>query len=140
MIPRLERKYIPKLSKKKSYKKIKLIILMPFVLPLYGMTQAVKYLGKVLKIKRKNKPDIILKNIIAGWTNLVLHNPVKEETAMKRANICATCPAAKFSGGVHTVVVDKKTTQIRGLVCSDCGCPLSAKVRADYDYCPRGLW
>jgi len=97
-------------------------------------------LMKLVRIKRKNKPDIVLENIIAGWTNLTLHDSVVEQTAMKRANICAKCPAARFSGGVHTIIVDKKTTQVRGLVCGDCGCPLSAKIRSNNDYCPRGLW
>ena len=113
-----------------------LILFVP-IAPFYYGT---RHLIKKIKLKRKNKPTIVLQNIIAGWTNLMLHNEVAERTAMHRANICAECPAAKFSGGVHTIVVDNRTTQVRGLVCTDCGCPLSAKVRSDGDYCPRGLW
>lgn len=140
MISRLERKYLPRLRKKKIYKQVKFLLLAPIVIPIYGLVQGTKYLIGLVRIERKDKPDIILTNIIAGWTNLVLHNSVIEETALKRANICAKCPAARFSGGVHAIVVDNKTTQVRGLVCGDCGCPLSAKVRSDNDYCPRGLW
>ena len=45
-----------------------------------------------------------------------------------------------FINGLHTMVVDKKTTQVRGLKCGKCGCPLSAKVRAPQDACPIGKW
>jgi hypothetical protein len=137
---RWERKHIPNLRHNKTYKKIKVAIFMPFILPIYIIKSVFKYLVGLAKIKRKHKPDLILSNIIAGWTNLIIDNPVVEEVAMKRANICAGCPSAEIMGGVSTIIVDNKTTQVRGMKCNECGCPLSAKVRAMNDYCPLGLW
>lgn len=137
---RLEMKYIPNLRRKKYYKITKFIVLLPFRATIHYTTVGIRYLISLIRFKRKNKPDIVLANIIAGWTNLVLHNAVSERTAMYRANICAECPSAEFSTAVHTIVVDKKTTQVRGMKCGKCGCPLSAKVRADGDYCPLGKW
>ena len=87
-----------------------------------------------------NKPKIKLQNIVNGWYNLAVTNPVVERVAMERANICATCPFAEMSSGIHTMVIDNKTTHIRGLKCTKCGCPLSAKVRSSEDYCPIGRW
>lgn len=140
MIARFERKYLPNLKNNIYYKYTKLILLAPFLLTISIFIYVFKHIVKRIRIKRKNKPDLVLENIVKGWTNLVLHNEVTEKVAMHRANICAKCPAAVFSGGIHTIVVDNRTTQVRGLKCSDCGCPLSAKVRSDGDYCPRGLW
>jgi len=135
-----ERKYIPNLRHNKTYKKVKVAIFMPFILPIYVIRLAFTHLIKLVKIKRKHKPDLILSNIIAGWTNLMINNPVAEEVAMKRANICAQCPSAQLMGGVSTIIIDNKTTQVRGLKCSECGCPLSAKIRAMNDYCPLSKW
>lgn len=137
---RWERKYIPNLRHNKTYKKVKVAIFMPFILPIYLIKSAFKYLISLVTIKRRHKPDLILSNIIAGWTNLIIDNPVAEKVAMERANICATCPSAQMMGGISTIVVDNKTTQVRGLKCGECGCPLSAKVRATSDHCPLGKW
>ena len=139
-IPRLERKYIPNLRKRSYYKVLKLIILVPPAIPIYYLHKGLQSIIKLVRFKRKNKPDIVLENIIAGWTNLVLYDAVVEKTALHRANICAQCPSAEFSGGIHTAVIDNRTTNIRGLKCTECGCPLSAKVRSNNDYCPLGKW
>lgn len=136
MITRLEQKYIPNLRRHKIYKFMRFIILVPFLLPLHLLKKAYSS----IRFKRKNKPDIVLENIVKGWINLMIHNSVSEEVAMTRANICAKCPLAEFSSGVHTVVVDRKTTHVRGMVCKGCGCPLSAKIRSPYEFCPLAKW
>ena len=137
-LKRLERKYIPNMRHNKLYIILKYIIATPIVLLLY----VVKILKQ--KLKRQNnktdKPNIILSNIIAGWSNLVFTDPQVEALAIQRAAICAKCPFAEVLNGLHTMVVDKKTTQVRGLKCGKCGCPLSAKVRAPQDSCPIGKW
>ena len=124
----------------KLYIILKYIIATPIVLLLY----VVKVLKQKLKRYRQNtktdKPNIILSNIIAGWSNLVFTDPQVEALAIQRAAICAKCPFAEVLNGLHTIVVDKKTTQVRGLKCGKCGCPLSAKVRAPHDSCPAGKW
>ena len=137
-LKRLERKYIPNMRHNKLYIILKYIIATPIVLLLY----VVKILKQ--KLKRQNnktdKPNIILSNIIAGWGNLLFTDPQVEALAIQRAAICAKCPFAEVLNGLHTMVVDKKTTQVRGLKCGKCGCPLSAKVRAPQDACPIGKW
>ena len=137
-LKRLERKYIPNMRHNKLYIILKYIIATPIVLLLY----VVKILKQ--KLKRQNnktdKPNIILSNIIAGWGNLIFTDPQVEALAIQRAAICAKCPFAEVLNGLHTMVVDKKTTQVRGLKCGKCGCPLSAKVRAPQDSCPIGKW
>jgi hypothetical protein len=139
-IPRLERKYIPNLRKSKVYKFIKLALIIPFVLPIYYIKLGITRLIGLVTIKRANKPDIVFQNIVDGWKNLVLYNEVVEQVAIKRAEICSKCPSAKFSNGVHTIVVDNQTKHIRGLYCDECNCPLSAKVRSSNDYCPLRKW
>jgi len=137
-LKRLERKYIPNMRHNKLYIVLKYIIATPIILLLY--------IAKVLKerlkkpITRVDKPSIILSNIIAGWSNLVFTDPQVEALAIQRAAICAKCPFAEIVNGLHTIVVDKKTTQVRGLKCGKCGCPLSAKVRAPHDSCPIRKW
>ena len=134
-IKKFEKKHYPKFRKNRAYVIFKILILSPIILLILAQRGF-----NAITIKRADKPDIKMKNIVNGWKNLVIDNPVVERVAIHRANICAECPFAVMSTGVHTVVVDNKTTQIRGLKCSKCGCPLSAKVRSSFDYCPIGKW
>jgi hypothetical protein len=136
----LERKYIPNLRHKQLYKAIKITLLTPILLPIYLIKLGLKEVIGLIKIKRRGKPDIVLSNIIAGWSNLAFTDPAVESLAIERAAICAKCPFAEMSTGLHTIVVDNKTTQVRGLKCGKCGCPLSAKVRTPMDGCPIGRW
>ncbi len=133
----LERKHIPNFRRNKHYKIAKVIILTPIVFPVYLIQTGVQYVISKITIKRKDKPDIKLQNIINGWANLIFPDPEMEALAKQRAAICAKCPLAEMVGGVHRVVVDNKTVEVRGLVCTACGCPLSAKVRSKGEYCPH---
>ena len=134
-IKNFEKKYYPNFRKDKVYVIFKILLLSPIVL-----VSLLKKGFNTVSIQREDKPDLKLKNIVNGWKNLIIDNPVVERVAIHRANICAECPFAVMSSGVHTLVVDNKTTQIRGMKCSKCGCPLSAKVRSSFDYCPIGKW
>jgi len=134
-IKNFEKKYYPNFRKNKVYVIFKILLLSPIVL-----VSLLKKGFNTVSIQREDKPDLKLKNIVNGWKNLIIDNPVVERVAIHRANICAECPFAVMSSGVHTLVVDNKTTQIRGMKCSKCGCPLSAKVRSSFDYCPIGKW
>lgn len=136
----LERKYIPNVSRTKTYIFFKITLLAPIVVPFVLLQASIKWLISKVRIKRRGKPDIILQNIVDGWTNLILPDQVSEELAVKRANICARCPFAEMSSGTYTIVVDNRTKNIRGMSCGRCGCPLSAKVRAKNDSCPIGNW
>ena len=134
---KLERKYIPNMRHNKLYIIIRFILFIPILLPMCAITVTKQILKKNTRV---DKPNIILSNIIAGWSNLVFTDPEVEALAIQRAAICAKCPFAEVLNGLHTMVVDKKTTQVRGLKCGKCGCPLSAKVRAPQDACPIGKW
>jgi hypothetical protein len=137
-IAKQERKYLPSLRRNKRYKFAKAVILAPLLVPLYYLQVGIVK----LKSKRISQSAIFTKmqHIVDGWTNLIIEDPVAEEIALSRASICAGCPFAEMSTGLHTVVVDNKTKQIRGMKCGKCGCPLSAKVRSLNDHCPEGKW
>ena len=140
----LERKYIPNLRHKKGYKNFKKglgLLFIPFILPIYFIKHGTMYIASKIRFKRGNeKPDIILSNIIAGWANLAFPSERIEKVAMQRAEICAKCPFAVMMNGTHTITVDGKSTNVRGMKCDKCGCPLSAKIRALEDRCPIGKW
>lgn len=137
----LERKLIPTIRLKKWYKVTKFILAVPFILPVYFLRTGLSFLIKKVKIKRTLKPDIVLQNIVDGWANLIIPDPVVEEIAIRRASICSECPFAKPFGEVGNIITSMDSIkQIRGVKCSECGCPLSAKVRSKNDSCPRGLW
>ena len=140
-VSRLERSYYPSVRKKSWYLFLKLIILLPFVI-----IAQIQRLMRYLRARRsgvgtynKDKPPIVLANIVSGFTNLTFPNEATEQLAYKRAAICAACPAAE-KVGVYSIIVDKRTKNIQGMRCKDCGCNLSAKVRSERDYCPRGKW
>jgi hypothetical protein len=139
LIKRFEARFIPRLRFNKWYKLVKLIILLPLLIPTLGLYRLAIYLLGGIKIKRKTKPDIVFKNIVDGFANLAFPDPKAEEIALTRADICAKCPFAQPSG-LYSIIFDNKTTQIQGMACSKCGCNLSAKVRSLNDYCPDSRW
>ena len=130
-----EKQYLSKKTRKSEwYFWLKLLILWPAVL--IGLIERAIFHKK---IPRGDKPPIVLANIVAGFTNLAFPSKDIEAMAMKRAAICAECPAAQKTG-IYSVVVDKRTKNIQGMKCADCGCNLSAKVRTVHEHCPRGKW
>ena len=141
-INKWERRYISRKHYKSAwYFFVKLALLFPLVL----IDQLVR-LGSFAynavfrgRIQRADKPDVVFKNIVAGFTGLAFPNEKVEALATRRAEICAECPSAVESG-LYTAVVDKRTTKIQGMKCAECGCNLSAKVRSTGDYCPLGKW
>lgn len=141
-INRWERRHISyKYYKTTWYFFIKLTLLLPLV-----VVDRIMRLGSLAynalfkgKVKRASKPDIVFKNIVAGFAGLAFPNEKVEALAKRRAEICAVCPSAVESG-LYTAVADKRTTKIQGMKCAECGCNLSAKVRSTNDYCPLGKW
>lgn len=75
--------------------------------------------------------------ILEGWKNYMDKSEVVEAIAEKRAAMCASCPFAK-QGKLLTFVKDT-LTEVQGLYCDQCGCPLSAKIRSS-DVCPLDKW
>lgn len=138
----LETKYLKReVRQARWYYVTKTIVLLPFVLlRLIGMivfgTKNRKTPGER---QREDVTGINLSNIIAGFGNLAFPDKEVEALAIKRAEICAECPAATKTG-MYSMIVDNRTKDIQGMKCSDCGCNLSAKVRSVKDHCPRGKW
>lgn len=64
-----------------------------------------------------------LQEIYEGWKNVVFKDPVVEEEAKRRAQVCAICPHAT-----------------KHLTCGLCGCPLLAKTRSPKSQCPDNRW
>lgn len=64
--------------------------------------------------------------IMDGWKNLMVSDPLVEAEAKRRAEICGKCP--KF---------EKK---LGAPVCGECGCPLAAKTRSTLSECPLKKW
>ena len=123
------------------YFTVKLLILFPLVLAYAIQQLAIKTYNLIVRgrIQRKDNSDIVLSNIVAGFTGLAFPDKKTEVLATKRAEICSTCPSAKESG-LYSAIVDRRTTKIQGMKCDECGCNLSAKVRSKNDYCPLGKW
>jgi len=144
-IKSLEVRYISRKYRKTPwYVLIKIIIFFPLVA--LGLVEYfIKWLYKLImsltkgRIKRKNKPDIVVGNIIAGFAGLAFPDEKTEVLAKRRAEICAQCPSAVPSG-LYTAIIDNRTHKIQGMKCSECGCNLSAKVRSMKDYCPLAKW
>ena len=64
--------------------------------------------------------------ITKAWVEVAKGNTTSEQK--RRSSICKDCPSAKFNTIVN--FVKDELTETKGMVCSDCGCPLSAKIRS----------
>jgi hypothetical protein len=79
------------------------------------------------------------KEIVEGWRNYIFEDPKVEEIAKKRAAACSICPHAVM-GSWNQKMPDKTIQVIKGMKCSLCGCPLSAKCRSLDSECPILKW
>ena len=66
-----------------------------------------------------------IRNIIQGWTNVLIENDEIEKIAEYRLSICNGC--------------DKRIEQLGVDVCAMCHCPLVAKTRSD-SKCDLSKW
>ena len=81
----------------------------------------------------------MIKEIVNGWKNYLIDDPVVQKIAEERAKICVECPEAR-KGVFSAVLKDYKLHAIEGLFCNECSCPLSAAVRSESKECPLGKW
>lgn len=81
----------------------------------------------------------MIKDIINGWKNYLVDDPVIDAIAKQRAKVCEVCPEAK-KGKFTAVLKDYKQHEIEGKYCGVCKCPLSAKVRSENEKCPLEKW
>ena len=79
-----------------------------------------------------------LKNLVNGWVNYIFEDEETEKMAYKRAEICASCPSNKH--GDLLVFLNDKLQSIKGNYCSECGCPLSPKLRSPNEKCDAKKW
>jgi hypothetical protein len=79
-------------------------------------------------------------DILNGWGNYLKGgSPATLEKAKERAEICVNCPLATH--GLHTAILpDYSVSEIQGMYCGDCGCPLSTAVRSKDYKCPKNFW
>lgn len=83
---------------------------------------------------------INVKEILDGYKNYFVGcDSASQELAEQRAEVCASCEFAKK--GLHSAILpDYTISEVRGLYCRKCGCPLSAKVRSKTSECPLKKW
>jgi hypothetical protein len=120
-------------AQKKFYRYMISLAMMPFAIIILPFYTAYQRIFKKRAIKSKAK------DIVDGFSYLVIEDSEVEKKAKARAEVCAGCKFAKYNGKLNTIVVDNKTHKIKGMYCGVCSCSLSAKVRSD-DSCPLGKW
>ena len=117
-------------------KRVRFILLAPLYITLY-YTQLVYERGikrLYFKLTRHNK----LAHIYDGWKNYMFESPEIEAMAKYRATKCAACPFMVEMRNMK--VAEKHVLNGKSYKCNQCGCPLSAKLRSEYDHCPIGSW
>lgn len=84
----------------------------------------------------------MIKEILSGWKNYWIKDPVIESTAKKRASICDSCEFKK-KGNVFAnlkikgqIVIEERNIPYCGI----CSCPLVAKTRSRHSTCPKNKW
>ncbi len=78
--------------------------------------------------------------IINGYKNYFIGcDENSQKIAEHRAKICVNCPAIKK--GLHSAILpDYSISIIKGYYCSECGCPISPKIRSKTSVCPKNKW
>ena len=74
-----------------------------------------------------------LKQIFDGWKNYTFENKEVETEAKRKAKICGKCPHAIEDKWFD--LVDSKITELSGLSCELCDCPLSTLTRSPTKKC-----
>lgn len=122
-------------KRKRKIRKIKARVYTVVLAPYFLTHFAISWI--IFKIKPLFQKKEKLKNIINGWSNYMVEDPVVEAVALQRAKICSKCP---FAVEMSIKLKEKNLKNIKGMKCNRCGCPLSAKTRSLNDNCPIGKW
>ena len=64
--------------------------------------------------------------IIKAWDKVFRKQTTEEHK--RRASICNGCDLAVYKSYID--FINDELKDVKGLVCSDCGCPLVAKIRS----------
>lgn len=73
--------------------------------------------------------------ILEGWENFIFKDEKTEAIARNRATICAGCSDAvpkRFE-----IIKDSELSEIEGMACKRCGCPLSTLLRQSKKICEK---
>ncbi len=76
---------------------------------------------------------------VNGWKNYLFPNSRVERITYQRAKICANCNKAVY-GSYEKLMKDRTLKMVKGMKCSECGCPLSTKLRSVNETCPLKKW
>lgn len=79
-----------------------------------------------------------LQSILEGWKNYFFVNQEVEIMAKFRAVECAKCPFSESKW--YAELINDEMTDIEGMVCTKCDCPLSTKLRSKEETCPESKW
>lgn len=77
-------------------------------------------------------------NIINGWANYIWEDEEAERLANERAKVCVSCEHAKES--TFAEIIDFKETEMKGLCCELCSCPLTRLLRSEDAKCKISKW
>jgi len=76
-----------------------------------------------------------IKTIANAWSEVLKGNTTEEHK--RRASICGNCSSAIHKK--YLEFFEEKLTEAKGMICNECGCPLSAKIRSK-EKCPKNYW
>ena len=79
-----------------------------------------------------------IEEILNGWENFIAKSEVTEQIAKERAEICSGCDSNIKSKLL--IFVKDSLKEIEGRKCSECQCPLSAKIRSVNSKCDLDKW
>lgn len=75
-----------------------------------------------------------LSEIVTGWRNYAIENPVAEREAKRRSKICSGCEYAVKSG-ILILILKDRIKEINGYSCEICDCPFSSFLRSPESKC-----
>lgn len=78
-----------------------------------------------------------IREVYAGWKNYIWENPMIEDMAKRRLEVCGKCP---LMVPTKAKLKDNRIKGLEGYKCGGCGCPLSSKLRSPQSFCPKGKW
>ena len=68
-----------------------------------------------------------MKEIVKAWFKVLKQTTTEEQK--RRSEICKECPQSKYK--IYLDFSNDKLSEVKGMVCNDCGCPLVAKIRSN---------
>ena len=75
--------------------------------------------------------ELDLKKISKAWFDSFFGSPQQKELALKRIDICESCPSRKIITNLTEL----------GTICGECGCPIKKKVFSiEFNDCPSKKW